>query len=387
MNEMSLACPPAIRRHLERLHFTFLDTHWRTCTGTYRFRCRQGHVLSIAASNLQGFAGCPRCREAQRMVRLRLQAEKDGSRCLDDEWQGSRFYHRFRCLRDARHEWRRTYAQAARDSRCPHCSNRGRALDADGLQRLQAYALSRGGTCLSPAYLGINKKHLFRCGSGHVWQATGHSLLVKNSWCRLCVSRGYRLDIEDLRRLALSRGGEFLSTQYQGYEGYYRWRCAKQHTWHASYKSVKEGTWCPRCTQEKRRLDPEIMHQLAAQRGGRCLSTTYRGASEKYLWECAKGHRWLAVLFSVKQGGWCPRCLLVTLEDLQRVAAERGGQCLSRECHGASAKYQWLCAKGHQWSAAYSNIRTGHWCPACANMARARPGSVAWRRYLPRGDE
>jgi hypothetical protein len=381
MNVDLSAYPPAIRRHMQRLQFSFVDTHWGTCNDTYRVRCSQGHLLSLQAKSLQGFAGCPRCRERERMARLRLQTEQDGSRCLDDEWQGSRHFHRFRCLRNASHEWRRTFADAARNSRCPHCVHRGRVLDKDGLQRLKNYCVSHGGDCLSLVYLGINHKHVFRCGEGHVWQATGHSLLVKNSWCSRCATREYRLDMEDLRRVAQSRGGEVLSTQYLGYEELYQWRCAKQHTWQATYRSVQGGVWCPQCVQEKRRLDPEVMHQVAAQRGGRCLSTTYRGAREKYLWECAKGHRWLAVLYSVKQGGWCPQCLRVTLEDLQQVAAQQGGQCLSRQCQGANARHQWLCEKGHQWSATYANIKTGHWCPACANMARATPGSAAWMRY------
>lgn len=380
MNDRFLACPPAIGRHLERLQFTLLDS-WRTGEGTYRFRCAQGHVLSIAARSLPGVAGCARCREAQRMARLVRQAEKDGSQCLDPEWQGGRHRHHFQCLRDATHEWRRAYANAVKDGRCPRCSLKGRGLAGDGLQRLQAHARSRGGECLSPVYVGMNNKHQFCCEAGHVWWATGHSILMKATWCSRCVFRGRRLGLGEVQRTARTRGGEFLSAQYLGYESIYSWRCAEQHTWQASYKSVQGGNWCPLCSQEKRRLDPDVMHELAAQRGGRCWSTTYRGADEKYLWECANGHRWLAALYSIKQGGWCPRCRWLSLDDLRKVAAERGGQCLSRECHGSAAKYQWLCGRGHQWSATYSNVRTGHWCPACAAMARARPGSVAWRRH------
>ncbi len=37
------------------------------------------------------------------------------------------------------------------------------------------------------------------------------------------------------------------------------------------------------------------MRQIAAQRGGHCLSTEYAGARKPLLWKCKSGHEWLAM--------------------------------------------------------------------------------------------
>jgi hypothetical protein len=50
-------------------------------------------------------------------------------------------------------------------------------------------------------------------------------------------------------------------------------------------------------------------------------------------WECAEGHRWLAIPNSVKRGTWFRICSLkrtrVPLTEILRAAEERGGRCLS----------------------------------------------------------
>ena len=74
------------------------------------------------------------------------------------------------------------------------------------------------------------------------------------------------------------------------------------------------------------------MDELAAERGGKCLSEKYVSASSKLTWECAEGHVWEAASHVVKRGRWCPQCAglkSLTIEAMQEIAAKNGGRCLS----------------------------------------------------------
>jgi hypothetical protein len=109
------------------------------------------------------------------------------------------------------------------------------------------------------------------------------------------------------------------------------------------------------------------MQEIAAERGGRCLSTEYVNSSTKLKWECALGHVWEATPQAIKKGKWCVECAgsQFTIEAMQKIASERGGKCLSDRYVNTSTKLKWECDKGHTWEATPSVIRKGDWCPEC----------------------
>ena len=84
-----------------------------------------------------------------------------------------------------------------------------------------------------------------------------------------------------------------------------------------------------------KKLRIEEMHNFVSERGGKCLSTEYIHSTTKLKWECAEGHTWEARPNSVKSGNWCRLCsnvkISLTIEEMQKIAAERGGKCLSPE--------------------------------------------------------
>jgi hypothetical protein len=57
-----------------------------------------------------------------------------------------------------------------------------------------------------------------------------------------------------------------------------------------------------------RRKDCEELQALAASRGGRVLSDYYINGVTKLRWRCAEGHDWEAIPDSIKRGTWCPTC-------------------------------------------------------------------------------
>ena len=124
----------------------------------------------------------------------------------------------------------------------------------------------------------------------------------------------------------------------------------------------------------------EEMREMAAERGGRCLSEVYLGSIAHLEWECAEGHRWRAVPNNVRRGGWCPVCARhrqggnaysVTIDSLREVALSRGGECLETKYLGAFVRHRWRCAEGHTWDAIADSVRRGSWCPTCSARAHA----------------
>jgi hypothetical protein len=235
---------------------------------------------------------------------------------------------------------------------------------------------ARGGRCLSSAWLGAVGHLRFRCAKAHEWEAIPYSIL-KGHWCPRCsaAERGLsrRLTIELLQEIAMRKGGKCLARRYDNANAPVLWECAKGHRWQAIPNSVKRGSWCLQCAGKARKTISE-MHQLAAEHGGRCLSSVYLNCNTKLRWRCGNGHTWEATPRDVGSGRWCPHCAgrrwtIVSLRDLAR---RRGGQCLSQQYRGSRSKHLWQCAEGHRWHMTFDQVKNGgSWCPACARQ-RAR---------------
>lgn len=273
----------------------------------------------------------------------------------------------------------------ASDSRHSPKEAKKKRLQDVGLARLQQAARGRGGECLSSECLGQAARYSFRCAAGHAWEVAGSDVL-RGAWCRLCAheQRGKQLLSPDglgrLQQAAAARGGACLSDAYLGQGKTYRFRCMHGHEWETRGNPVLRGAWCPDCAyveKGKRMVRPDGLARLqavAVAKGGACLSTVYLGNAHRYQFCCWCGHEWDAIAESVCQGAWCQACARrkkrLSIEDARKAAHARGGQCLSTAYVNNSTKMSWLCDRGHVWQTAFAVVRTGKWCPTCANMAR-----------------
>jgi hypothetical protein len=114
--------------------------------------------------------------------------------------------------------------------------------------------------------------------------------------------------MQELRDIAASRGGQCLSIQYAGQGVKLKWRCQEGHEWDAGPSAIRRGAWCPYCAR-KRIMDPlGEMHALAAARGGRCHATEYFGSGARHPFECQHGHRFEMRPSFIKLGHWCKQC-------------------------------------------------------------------------------
>ena len=257
------------------------------------------------------------------------------------------------------HVWNAEPNAVKRGGWCPHCCGWYKTIE--DMQRL---AEARGGKCLSTEYVGCKEKLKFQCEFGHVWWISADNV-VQEKWCPYCA--GKYQTIKDMQRIATERSGICLSGEYINSSTKLQWMCSQGHVWEATPSHIKNGEWCPHCSHHVKLTIIE-MQRIAEQYGGDCLSKIYVNAQTKLQFRCSKGHKWKARPNNIKsQKGWCPYCAgkYQTIKDMQQIALEHGGWCLSFEYFGAYTKLWWQCEKGHIWKAVPHNIKTGYWCPHC----------------------
>lgn len=225
---------------------------------------------------------------------------------------------------------------------------------------MKKIAIEKGGDCLSQKYINNKTNLRWKCSKGHEWNATPKNVKNHGTWCPECSSN--KLTIKEMHELAKSRGGKCLSEKYIGNQNKLKWKCSKGHEWEAAPHHIKNsGTWCPKCASPKK-LSIKEMQELAKFRGGKCISKEYTNAHDKLKWQCSSGHEWEAAPLSIKyQGTWCPKCVgnqKYTIKDMHELAKSRGGEYLSKNYLGARENHKWRCKLGHEWEATPSNVKT-----------------------------
>ncbi len=181
------------------------------------------------------------------------------------------------------------------------------------------------------------------------------------------------LSLATAQKEATVRGGRCTSDTYVNCKSRLEWECHTGHTWSASLDSVRNShTWCPHCSKTRKRSIEEA-ERVAAARNGECLTRVYKNGKTPLRWKCHKGHEWQASLVNVSnKGSWCPFCSGRrgrTLRQLQEAAAAKGGRCLAEAYTNMKAPIDWQCASGHTWTSDANHIVChGRWCPQCSSL-------------------
>ena len=190
--------------------------------------------------------------------------------------------------------------------------------------------------------------------------------------------------LDRLYAAAQQVGIECLDTEWRGKDARYRLRCAHGHEFLRDPSTLSnKGVICPECRDNARLAR---IQAAAAQRGGRCLETRYLGKSARYRFVCAKGHQWAALPGSIVHAGtWCRGCITKQhdngLELIQAAAQARGGSCLASVYAGMTALYVFRCAEGHEWEAVGRAIRYNwSWCALCV---KARKSATLAKKNQP----
>lgn len=244
------------------------------------------------------------------------------------------------------------------------------------LNSLKQLAKDRKGQLLSDVFLTSTTPLLWKCEKQHTWEAPS-SVIKSGVWCPSCgrekVRESITTDIETYKRLADQYGGVCLTMKRVAGEQKLKFRCAVGHEWTTHQHSIKKGHWCPKCSRSGigARYSIQDAKEIATEKGGYCVSTTYQGANTSLEWKCSKGHQFKASVREARRS-WCPACnksqkfLHMCIDR----AKENGGQLLSHQYVNAKEKMEWQCSSGHIWATSWSSVSSGNWCPVCGRISQ-----------------
>ena len=124
-----------------------------------------------------------------------------------------------------------------------------------------------------------------------------------------------------------------------------------------------------------RKINIEKIQDFAINKGGLLLSTEYKKAKDKLLWQCSCGYIWERSWDGITtKESWCPKCsgrVIPSMADLQDLATSKGGLLLSTEYKTTKNKLLWECKNKHQFLLDWSHIASQNaWCQKCAGKAK-----------------
>jgi len=131
-----------------------------------------------------------------------------------------------------------------------------------------------------------------------------------------------RLTIEQMQKLGRSKNYECLSKVYKNNKTKLTWLCFKHGPFEMAPSNMKNSNQgCPKCGDEQkgkyRKLDMNKMNEIAKMRGGKCLSTEYKGTTTKLKWQCAENHKVFEMTphIIMYDDCWCPDCAKQTYRN------------------------------------------------------------------------
>ena len=406
------------------------------------WECAEGHTWFARPGSVKnGGHWCLVCSGFEKLTieEMHQIAKSRRGKCLSKEYVSSPNKLEWECSEG--HRWFATAGSIkSAESWCSKCSG-NKPLT---IGEMQEIAEARGGNCLSKEYVTSPKKLGWECSEGHRWFATAGSIKNSESWCPKCFSfyseELCRTTFEQLfdekfikckpswlinslgKRLELDGYCEYHSIAFE-YNG-------EQH-YHLSFYSQKkedlekmtsnDAVKVKLCREKgvnlfvityqdnlielaglikdkshvmgldvseidfEKKIDFNKVYQhrsylkevnkIAEERYGKCLSTKYVNSHTKMEWKCSEGHTWFSTPSHIRNSGsWCPECAgckRLTIQDMQKIAEARGGKCVSTEYVDNKTKLEWECSEGHSWCAKPGDVKnSGDWCPECAGNKR-----------------
>jgi hypothetical protein len=195
-------------------------------------------------------------RHSEQLKLVQLAAISNGGECLSKNYIDSKFKLKFRCQKN--HEWSAIPKSIINGIWCPTCGRKkaNESLKHDPIKTIKLMkklAKNKNGKCLSPKYLGIEKKLLWECKEGHKWESLPYTIRIGH-WCPICSKSGpnAKKNIQFCKDLAKKNDGMCLSKKYNGMNEKLKWSCKKNHLWKVSPHSINRGSWCPECKRERK---------------------------------------------------------------------------------------------------------------------------------------
>ena len=186
------------------------------------------------------------------------------------------------------------------------------------------------GVLLSTEYVSAKSKLNIQCAQGHLFSSCW-SDLKQGKWCRKCFGgenakrqAAKRRTVEELRKFArIEHEGDCLATSPVSMTTKVRWKC--KNPLHEPFSArllnvIHQGTWCPECEAERKRLYPpkpqisqKYVEDRVKLRHGVIVEILgdgrWKGLKTRLKLRCANGHTWDADAHNlVHAESWCPDC-------------------------------------------------------------------------------
>lgn len=364
-----------------------LSENYNKISEKLHWRCKNNHEWWANPRNILKGSWCKKCasRKAGEKFKkslsdcIEIAKERNGF-CLSKKYENSQTKMIWQC--DKGHTWKASYANVKKGTWCKICSQKQTGINRrTSIQYFKDYAKSKNGICLSNDYENQRTKLKFQCQKGHTWETQAGSMKSGKTWCPICAGtfkskteKQIQEKLDEVRKIALSKGGKCLSETYINSKAKLKFECSKGHTWETIPLIIKNGGWCNICAVQRvsdtQRDTLQDYIKIIESKGGKCLSKKYISQQKSKIHvECEFGHRWYARPQGLKNGTWCRKCYGTaksTLREIKNIAKERGGECLSEKYINDMTKMVWKCSENHIWQATPNNIKRGKWCPNCS---------------------
>ena len=352
------------------------------------WKCPLGHRYLATISNRTRGGNCPFCSNHQVLVGFNdLKTTHPELAAQVDGWEPKEYVagsnKRLAWVCSSGHKWIATPNSRRVGNGCPVCSNHKVQVGVNDLATTHPIlGLEADGWDPSMVVAGSNKRLRWRCNLGHIFYAAP-SDRRDGGKCGVCANRSVLSGFNDLKTthsaLADEADGWNPSEYIAGTNKKMPWKCKFGHRWSAQISNRSAGGKCPFCTRKRSfegSTDLKTTHpELAAQADGWDPSKILSGSGKKLPWRCSYGHRWSTTVANRTAGRGCPTCmnreLLPGTNDLKTTNPELAAQAYNWDpttaFAGDNRKHQWICEKGHIWSATSNSRVNGNGCQVCSN--------------------
>lgn len=243
---------------------------------------------------------------------------------------------------------------------------------------------------------GSDKKAIWLCSKNHEYETSIYNKVRLGRGCPYCAGKKVLKGFNDLNTThpelvkQWSKNNVKDSTEVSAGSNYKaEWICSKNtnHEWLASVSNRRNGTGCPFCSGRKVSVGDGgnnflLEHSKLAEewsnnntKGPDEISS---GSGYRAEWNCDKGHKWLAPIYSRVAGNGCPYCsgrktlqgfndLETTHPELIKYISKESKHKASEVSSGTSKKLLWICEENHSFSMEpHRIIKNNRWCPYCS---------------------
>ena len=224
---------------------------------------------------------------------------------------------------------------------------------------------SKGGIVISDRYVNSYTHIMVQCAHGHQWNVTPSRLKI-GRWCPTCAGNDPRESERTLTEIVERNGGRILGT-YNGNNKPTQFQCNFGHIWTTQPAVIKNGSWCPACSNVDPNEAENLFNQIVISKGGR-IHGKYINQKTKIQIECNIGHHWFTKPGNIRDGYWCPVCGRGTEkaeQELHQIVISKGGKVLDKYIN-SDIPLTIQCIYGHQWKARPYSIKAEHYCSICS---------------------